>query len=210
MYIITDMTEFRKEKVCIAMIDSETGTCIRPLPYLTLDDCRARDLLPGKVVAVDRLSTKPDLEPPHIEDRIGSFTPQRYATKDEFKSALKHGCFEDGFGIPTQVKQLPFPNQAVRSLITYIPQSLFLVDTPYGIKAHADHWRYLPVKDLRFCHPTAPMDLNTVNSDIRMALNRRELFLRLGFTRPLKSGEGQKCYLQVTGIYPFLEGPGVP
>lgn len=210
MYIITDLTEFKDEKVCIAVIHSETGICIRPLPYLTLTDYDTQDLKPGKVIAFGRISQKPDLEPPHTEDRICSFRVQRDATLSEFKAALNHGCFEDGFGTPTLTKDLPVPNQAVRSLITHRPRQLSLVDTQFGLKAHVDRWRYLPVKDHRYCHRTAALDLSAINHHFRQALDRNEVLLRLGLTRPNRSGEAQKCYIQLNGIYTFLEGTDVP
>lgn len=205
MYIITDLTELHDNKVCVAVIDIETGACLRPLPYLSLAECQAQDLRPGKVVTFGRITTKPDIELPHVEDKITTFKVFRDATDLEFKTALEHGCFADAFGMPAEKKDLPFPNQALRSLITYRPQRLLLEES-FGLRAWVDHWRFLPIKDPRYGKPNPTFNLNAENQHLAAAVARQEVLVRLGLTRPLKSGDAQKCYIQVNGIFTFLHG----
>ena len=46
--IITDLTRFSNpEIVCIAGINMATSECIRPLPYISVADCKRLNILPG-------------------------------------------------------------------------------------------------------------------------------------------------------------------
>ncbi len=46
--IITDLTRFsKKDIVCIAGINPESGECIRPMPYIKTERCKELGILPG-------------------------------------------------------------------------------------------------------------------------------------------------------------------
>jgi hypothetical protein len=48
MFVVTDLTQFNKDgKVCLAALHTETGQCIRPMPYLSEEFCCANGVKPG-------------------------------------------------------------------------------------------------------------------------------------------------------------------
>ena len=45
--IVTDLTRFSaSDKVCVAVIDIETGNCMRPMPYFSSEVCKKLNLQP--------------------------------------------------------------------------------------------------------------------------------------------------------------------
>ncbi len=66
--IITDLTRFSKrEIVCVAGIDIESGGCIRPMPYLKFERCKELNMLPGAILTGEFVPT-PNIVSPHVED----------------------------------------------------------------------------------------------------------------------------------------------
>lgn len=66
--IITDLTRFSTdENVCTAVIDVQTGECLRPMPYLTSANCKELGMQPGGILK-GNLTFNPVSENPHVED----------------------------------------------------------------------------------------------------------------------------------------------
>ena len=67
-YIVTDLTRFSNpDIVCIGVIDTDSGQCLRPKPYLKSAWVERHNVQPGTILA-GKLALKSDAENPHIED----------------------------------------------------------------------------------------------------------------------------------------------
>ena len=89
--VVTDLTRFaNQEIVCIAGINPTTKECIRPLPYLAINECRRLNILPGSVLQGNFIlqSANP---PPHTEDRSyqGQLSVKRQCSAADFYSILQ-------------------------------------------------------------------------------------------------------------------------
>ena len=91
--IVTDLTRFgRPDIVCIAGADPRNGECIRPMPYLEAEKCRALNILPGTLLS-GNFSVPPEREGPHQEDYFHrDLKVEGACTPSEFKAALEFHC----------------------------------------------------------------------------------------------------------------------
>ncbi len=122
--IITDLTRFSNEKfVCIAGIDIENGECIRPLPYLTIADCKKSNILPGAVLS-GRFKSSPGMQIPHTEDMIHeNLMFHGPCSDDDFRSVLSNSCtksIEKGFDVSLSrfQKHISPESNVTKSIIT--------------------------------------------------------------------------------------------
>lgn len=88
-YVVTDLTRFDKpDKFCIAVINTETGNCLRPIPYLSGKSCEKFNVHPGAILDGD-IVQKSNAANPHIEDSDwGNLKYKGKVSGDEFKSIL--------------------------------------------------------------------------------------------------------------------------
>ncbi len=219
--IVTDLTRFANQTtVCTAGIDTVTGECIRPMPYLKDSECRRLKILPGAILIGDFIPAR-SLTGPHQEDN--NYKTLKFGgpcTTEAFRKVLVESCFpsiEDGFEIklPADQKYLPAGHPVKRSIITIAvaPADVKIIEDSYKpgkVKVHfkdqSKHsFSFISVTDLGF-HDYAQKhraanDLLAVNKLLQL---QEELFLRIGLSREFQAEDGRKGYwLQANGIYSF-------
>jgi hypothetical protein len=219
--IITDLTHFdNKDIVCTAGISTDTGQCIRPMPYLLISECERLKILPGAILSGE-FETPADISPPHTEDRnhkklkyLGPCSPE------SFKEILDNSLAESvssGFGIQLAFKQkhIPIEHGLDHSIITIkIPShNANIIEDSYkqgrirfnfADNDRARYW-FWSVTDLGFYKYALKhiKELEGINDFIH---EQDELYLRVGLTRAHTSPDGRHGYwLQINGIYTFPE-----
>lgn len=224
--VITDLTRFgdANPNVCIAGIDTITGECIRPMPYLTLATCKRLGVLPGGILSGD-FTYKSVRVGPHQEDSTTTDLKFHGASSSEtFHEVLKDSCFqslEAGFEISLSDgdKGIPFDHSVGRSIVTIraVPSSVEIIEDrfkPGKVKLNfreptGREYRYYPITDLGF-HDFAQAHrsdgkLGELNAWIR---NQSEVFLRIGLSRQFQpAGKKLACWMQANGIYTFPDVP---
>lgn len=220
--VVTDLTKFNNQGlVCTAGTDTESGVCIRPMPYLSRDFCRDRAIVPGTLLTAD-FAHHPDAREPHIEDRsYRQIGVDGIASTSRFRAALRAGIcagIRTGFGvtIPTGTKVISAEYRPVRSLISLSvePQSVDLFCDNFGkVRVHfedssRDRWEYIPVTDLRiveYAESQGSQDSVTAIRRIgRFIRQQEEVYLRIGLGRWYRAQDGRQGYwVQCNGLYTF-------
>lgn len=219
-YVVTDLTRFKEgsDEVCTALIDIETGECVRPTPYFKKEVVRKLRLLPGSVVEGEIVPVS-NAPRPHREDcTYGKLTATGAVAAAQFKDILEASLSESvraGFGPDFDgVKLLPVDTAADRSIITVkIKPSSFKVEKDgYGkYKVHFEDlsgksYRYIPITDLGFHEYIKSIaggqgdPVDVVNAHFKEAV---DVYLRLGVSRVYEVGERKGYWMQVNGIYSF-------
>lgn len=222
--IITDLTRFGdgNPNVCTAGIDCSTGECIRPMPYLSMADCKRLGILPGGILSGD-FEFKQHRSGLHQEDATRTNLKFLGAcTSEAFKEVLEGSCFESlekGFGIslPDGDRGIPHDHPGKRSIVTIKaePVSIRIVEG-YGGKIKLNftelsgrRYQNFPITDLGFYgfaqQHRYDGKLDELNDWIA---GQEEVFLRIGLSRQF-APPGQKlaCWMQANGIYTFPEVP---
>lgn len=216
--VLTDLTRFNNEGlVCTAGIDTSSGVCIRPLPYLTRDFCRRRTIMPGTLLSADFGGA--EAVSPHIEDRTyAGVDVVGTASSSCFRDALVAGLCDglgEGFGVamPAGAKFVPVGNGAIRSLITLsvAPESVDLFLDGYGkLRLHfkdsiGDTWTYISVTDLGlYEYAERHQSARAIHKVKRFVAQQEEVFLRIGLSRRYQAQDGREGYwVQCNGIYSF-------
>jgi len=219
--IITDLTRFSNpEIVCIAGINMATSECIRPLPYISVADCKRLNILPGsKLEGVFNNNNNRGI--PHIEDR--SYTNLKYngaCTADEFHQVLNNTIArsisnEFGYLFPEGGKVIPYANAPQQSIITLKVRSsqIRIVKDSFNhgkIKLNLKDndekkYTYLPITDLGFYnYAMRHFDDFDFPSKINAFIDEQEeLYLRVGLSGRYASGDKDGFWLQINGIYTF-------
>jgi hypothetical protein len=164
--VITDLTRFATgNKVCIAGIERNGGTCLRPMPYRTEEACSKLNILPGAILAGE-FCPSTECKSPHNEDCIANklqfIGP---CSAQEFESILVRTTsfsIAAGFGI-TNIPGQKFyssDNPPMRSLITIkiLPQNISIVRDGYCknklraiiVDNSQTEYRFLSITDLGF------------------------------------------------------------
>jgi hypothetical protein len=220
--IITDLTRFSKpEKVCIAGINTTTGECIRPLPYILYERCKELNILPGSKLT-GAFTQNNNRGNPHIEDNY--YEELNYigqSTSNEFYQVLNNSLFNSisqGFGYSffEGGKVIPYTNSPQHSIITLKVSSsqIKVVKDSYNegkIKLNfqdndGKKYSYLPITDLGFYNYAMKHfnDDNFPDSLNSFIDSQNELYLRIGLSGRYKSPDGKDGYwLQINGIYTF-------
>lgn len=221
-YIVTDLTRFKKDDiVCTAVIDMETGACLRPMPYLESEMVKKFNMHPGAIIEGE-ITLQHNAQNPHVEDadyqKLNYLGP---ATNHDFKAVLDQTLSPSiaaGFNVnfADGQKYIPVGEQAACSIVTVkiSPSDLSIHEDNYNpgkIKASITdgddrYYSYLPITDLGF-HGYAMKhyqdgELTTLRRFIR---SQDELYLRVGVGRRHKPQGSDKdgFWLQVNGIYTF-------
>lgn len=220
--IITDLTRFGNGKpiVCTAGIDSKTGECLRPLPYLKFSAFTRMGIFPGGILSGD---FEPDSQrkAPHIEDcRHKNLRFEGPCTSDEFRAILVNSAspsLEEGFQISLPVGEKVIPSSAPppRSIITLRVASnqVEIVEdqfNPGKIRLHfADNsgtsYRFLSIADLGFHDYAQRHRESGALDELNAAISEQEeVFLRIGLGRAFKNPQGKEGFwMQANGIYTF-------
>lgn len=224
-YILTDLTRFSKpDKVCIALVDPETGQCFRPIPYLTSKACSDLDIQPGAKI-LGKLTLRKDRQAPHIEDaNYGDLKFAGPSTTQEFRGILEKTLspsISEGFGVSFEANQKHIPDDtpAGSSILTIKvnPSAITIHEDQYNrgkIKlsfqdASGHQFRYLSITDRGF-YDFAQQHQNDSELEKVQGLlqSQEEIFLRIGLSRSFKANDGREgCWIQVNGIYSFPEYP---
>lgn len=221
--VMTEITRFaNKDIVCSAGIDTESGRCYRPIPYLNSDRCRELGMVPGAVLSGDLAPTSEAAEP-HIEDSsYENLTFNGHCSNDEFHDVLANSAVdsvEEGFGIRLKAAEKCIePDLRPRcSLITVRvdPATLSIVPDQYNVenvKAHftdggRKQFRFLTVTDLGFADLVGRIGSASVCAESQRVFRQQpNVYIRLGLSRQFQAPDGRSGYwLQVNGIYGFPE-----
>jgi hypothetical protein len=224
--IITDLTRFGDENptVCTAGIDSNTGECIRPMPYLPISECKRLGILPGGILSGE-FAYKANRVGPHQEDATAVGLKFHGASSSEaFHEILQDSCFESletGFEItlPDGDKGVPPDHPVGRSIVTIraMPESIEIIEDSYRpgkVKLNfrepsGREYRYFPITDLGFHDFAQAHRSDGKLEELNEWINRqREVFLRIGLSRAFQpSGKKLACWMQANGIYTFPDVP---
>ena len=222
MFVVTDLTRFSSGNpdVCTALIDMETGACVRPMPYFKFDAVKKHCVLPGAIFT-GGFTPSAGRSAPHVEDC--GYSDLKFhgpATGVQFRDALNkslHSAVATGFNAQLTFGQkvLPLSSPPPRSIVTIKVSSTDIEIVPdlYNdrkIKIHfrdesGFQFRFMPITDLGFhdhasAHRNAG-DLNIINEHLQSS---DEIFLRVGLSREHTSPDGRCGYwIQVNGIYTF-------
>lgn len=220
--IITDLTRFsNREILCTAGIDTNTGQCIRPMPYLDANRCKELNMLPGAILTGE--FTKPQhVDSPHVEDmNYNNLTYNGQCESEEFRNLLSDTAYrtiEEGFAVDLEDRQKHIPRESApeRSLITIrvAPHGIMIVQDKYNetkIKAHITdasgrEYSFLSVTDLGL-HSYAESHYNEAGNyaDLNDLIHsQKEVYVRIGLSRFYEAPNGRAGYwVQVNGIYSF-------
>ncbi|MEK6746134.1 MAG: hypothetical protein AABY33_03795 [Pseudomonadota bacterium] len=219
-YIVTDLTRFNaEEQVCTAVIDMDSGQCLRPMPYLTSKNVEELNMHPGAILRGD-ISLDPSAVNPHVEDATrGKLEYHGPASGIDFKAVLDRSLsnsVELGFGITLteNQKHIPFGEYANCSIVTVkiSPEALSIHEDQYKpgrIKAsftdaEGHYFSYLPITDRGFYdYAKKHQDDGQLRSVRQFIKSQAELYLRVGVSRRHQSGNRDGYWIQVNGIYTF-------
>lgn len=217
--IITDLTRFHGNNVCIAGINPETYECIRPMPYIPVSTCKEKNILPGSRLKGDFIPF-PNLKAPHTEDKkhnnLKLFSPCSSEDFYHLLSETEEESIEDGFEIeldPGQ-KHVPIETPPDHSIITIQvdPKSVSFVENQFKkgeVKIHftdrsGSRFQYMPINDLGYYNY---MQNNGIGSFIfginPFVQKQNEVFFRIGLTREHQINDKNGFWIQVNGIYTF-------
>lgn len=219
-YIVTDLTRFNNpEEVCIAVIDNETGQCLRPIPYLKSQEVAELNIHPGAILSGD-ININPSAPNPHVED--ASWDKLKYhgpVSGEGFKSILDRSLSNSvasGFGITLteNQKHIPVGVQAICSIVTIkIPPAALSIHEdqfkPGRIRAsftdaEGHYFSYLAITDRGFYDYAKQHQNDGQLRNVRQFIqSQEELYLRVGVSRQYQSGDRNGYWLQVNGIYTF-------
>ncbi|MDI6450339.1 hypothetical protein [Anaerobaca lacustris] len=218
--IVTDLTRFNNQDVCIAGICPDTGACIRPLPYLSKAECRERNILPGEILAGQFTPSR--CSRPHVEDHSWKNRdfcgPCSSATFRNILAESATESVEDGFSvrIPRGQKYIPTETPPNTSIITLRidPRGWQILRDRYNkVKVHlrensGREFQYVPITDLGLyeyvmSHVADDGALGRLNDFL---CSQREVFIRVGLGREYRVPDrGRGFWIQVNGIYTFPE-----
>lgn len=221
--VVTEITRFaNRDIVCSAGIDTESGRCYRPIPYLNSARCRELGMVPGAVLS-GQFAPSPEAAEPHVEDSSHvNLTFHGHCSNDEFGDVLENSAVdsvEEGFGINLQEaeKCIEAGLQPRCSLITLRvdPRTVSIVPDQYNkanVKAHftdgvGRQFRFLTVTDLGVNDLVGRIGGATVCAEgQRIFRQQPHVYIRLGLSRHYQAPNGRAGYwLQVNGIYSFPE-----
>jgi hypothetical protein len=220
--IITDLTRFsNKEILCTAGIETQSGQCIRPMPYLQTSRCKELNLLPGAILTGDFVPSA-EIAVPHVEDmNYQNLTYRGQCEAQEFRQVLAGSAYNslaEGFNTAFEERQKHILPDAAppRSLITIQvePFGIQIVQDQYDpkkIKAHVtdrsgQQFSFLSITDLGL-HTYAEnhyQDAGNYTAVNNLLHTQQEVFVRVGLSRYYMAPNGKAGYwLQVNGIYSF-------
>lgn len=224
--IVTDLTRFNpaNRKVCIAGYeDGRYEQFVRPMPYLSVDICERKNILPGAILRGD-FSRVPGTTKPHLEDHRYTNEKLKYigpCSPEKFYEVLTATCcpsINKGFQgtVVGGNKVIPRKNPPSVSIITISIswEQIELFRDGYGKdKVHISDndgrtFQYIPISDLGFYRL---LELNKSDDSYlarfkEFLRTQSEIFLRIGLSRYYKStGTNPRdgFWMQLNGLYTF-------
>lgn len=219
-YIVTDLTRFNNpDIVCTAVVDLDTGECLRPMPYLESKKVEELNIHPGAILE-GNISLNDAVENLHIEDaHYSDWKYLRPSSSDEFKAILDRtlsASMAAGFGVQfaADQKHIPVGQTATCSIVTIgvEPTSIEIHEdqyTPGKIKVsivdQSGHsFRYLPITDRGFFdYAKTRQDDGQLEQVQEFISAQQEIYLRVGLSRQWRNRGRDGYWLQVNGIYTF-------
>jgi hypothetical protein len=219
--VITDLTHFKDDKVCMAGLTPEGQRCVRPLPYLTHTQYRDLGIKPGVTIAANSWGQQ-QVTLPHIEDY--RYTEGTIHVVEDFNSHLLNSvlsasavqALDGGFGATAEHKHIPLDpaNVPERSIITLevAPRHFALQFTYEKVKAEFTDQSgcrrsFIPVADIginNYVHGAHDKQRAIININHHLQ-SQGSLFLRVGIGRAwLNERDGRNGYwFQVNAAYSF-------
>jgi hypothetical protein len=221
--IVTDVTHFKDEHLCVAGLTMSGMRCVRPLksrslsanhPYLTHAECRALGIRPGAVVEGDFVPA-PDVHRPHIEDciyhNISCLAAFDQASLSSALEASSIASVSEGFEVTINEKYIPINSATpARSIITLRPQpNTVELTVGYGkLKIHfvdftGTRYNWIPVTDVGLSDHilSSPQPAVVARKFTNLLARQIDIFLRVGIGRPYATPDGRHGYwLQVNSI----------
>ncbi len=218
--IVTDLTRFANQKlVCTAMIDIESGECIRPMPYFSSQACAKYNIQPGAIFT-GNFTFNDNAEKPHVED--ATYSNLRFhgpSSSNDFRNILINSLSQsvsNGFNyvFDNNQKHIPIADKVDISIIT------IAVD-PSNILIHEDKYKpgkiklsftdkighsfsYLSITDRGFHDYAMSHQHDGTLELVQNFISRQnEVYLRLGLSRAFQISDRNGYWLQVNGIYTF-------
>lgn len=231
--VITDVTQMPSKgnsgnEVCVVGIDAE-GQCIRPVCDGGFRKKYLMDMN-GKVVVRHGAKVEFDLypiktQPPHIEDM--KFEPSSISGKGicgsaEWEKVLNMSSFnsvEEMYGGFLQDLTWVAPGAKTRSIATLVGAKI--IDIKLTPRSAKPRMKFLDQTGSEFNRPVSDLTLwdrcfllvrkqghsrDEVEKELNSLLQKADrLYLRLGLARPWEPQDdgGQKCWIQVSGVYTF-------
>lgn len=220
--IVTDLTKFNNQGIlCTAGIDTETGECVRPMPYLHTDKCKELNILPGAIL-LGELTKPQESRAPHIENvNYQRLNFAGYCSIEEFYEVLINSEVEgvqNGFEVELDQGEKCIAEDAhpARSLITIRvePREVQLVEDQYKankmrihfVDSNGSRFSYISVTDLGFSTYAEHYSRKDCNYEAvnRLIHDQEEVVLRVGLSQFYRAPDGREGYwLQINGIYSF-------
>lgn len=218
--VVTDLTRFSQEEhVCIAVIDLQTGECLRPMPYLKTVKCKELGIHPGAILK-GNLDLRSNTENPHVED--ANYSNLQFlgpCSGTQFLQILNKSLsnsVSEGFGFNFEVNQKHIPHDQVAkcSIITIqIPPNQLCIHEdkykPGKIKASftddsGASYSYLSITDRGFYdYAKAHQNDGKLHEVTDLISRQNSVYLRVGLSRVWAVGDRNGYWLQVNGIYTF-------
>lgn len=224
--VVTDMTHFKDDHLCVAGLTMNGQRCVRPLkarslnanhPYLTHTECRELGIRPGAVIEGD-FAPAMGAHPPHIEDctyqKLRCLAPFDQASLSAALAASSVNSVSAGFNATINEKYIPIsaPTPA-RSIITVSAQpSTVELAIGYGklrlhfADARGTRYNWIPVTDVGLSdYILSTSRPNDVARQVTSLIAQQDdVFLRIGVGRPYATPDGRHGYwLQVNSILTF-------
>ncbi len=215
--VVTDLTTFHDDRVCIADIVEATGACIRPEPYMTRQWCLEQGVKPGSILRGE-MTPFENLQPPHVEDHhCPASQSAGQKTAAEFQALLAGqacGSVCQGFDreLPQRQNYIPREQPPGRSILTVQARRVQLWVSQFGkLKGHLTdqtgrEFAFLPVADLLLREYVLGQDdpqaaCQAVN---RHFSAQETVFCRVGLGRAHRLEDGRDGFwLQLNGVYSF-------
>ncbi len=218
-YVVTDLTLMSGGNACLACLDEEQLSCVRPLfdpaLYRQASWYEENGICQGTKLDLT-LSDRPS-PPPHSEDFTCSEIRILGQLNDiEMQEILEESCYTtiaEGFGVSPVAGEKHFHHDGElpsHSIITLhvSPKDVSLHQDTYNpgrIKAtiaddNGFSLSWIPVTDLRYIN----MPDDTFRELIRSVRRADKVYMRLGLTRCYCSPQNQNGYwLQANGLYVY-------
>ena len=227
--IITDLSRMKEDRICIFGIDRE-GNAIRPvIPYNGVKEDYILDKTDKPIITpfseIEFKFIRPLPKPPHAEDweldpnhrprLVGRLSEEEGR---EFLEGTADRSVREIFGAVIHEGRYTNQGEGNRSLGTI--KAIKVLGVNYSMK-EGGKYRYritfsdmggevynLPVTDCafrRYCDRLRVLEgrsTSAIGLELQQRLNRSEVFLRVGLTRPFAKMHN-RCYLQVSGIHAF-------
>ncbi|TIH18505.1 hypothetical protein D0S45_04620 [Marinifilum sp. JC120] len=222
MLVLTDLTRFNdSDNVCMALLDEDSCTCYRPLPYENLDFVAFRNIRPGMIVSADVIPHE-DANSPHVEDcTFENDVWLDCVDEQTFKDLLERSAvdsLDEAFeGLITPKNRCVLAESPCAHSIRTIrvnPKSISVqvVNPGDDVKLRlgftdlgGDKFRHTPIADLCF-HRMAMEYVQQDRYDELEALlaGGEEVYIRAGLSRLYKSRNGkQGFWMQANGVFIF-------